>query len=221
MFPPFVRSMKHEDLSWHSEALSLDAQKTLTELSALPVLEPFYLAGGTALALQRGHRISLDLDFFSTSHVDEDVLIAVLKDESGIQVISKSPETLHLHIGATKVSFIGFHYPVLFPFVAYGASKIADVRDIAAMKLSAIASRGTKRDFIDLYILAEEHGLKELMRLFDQKFASAQYNPVHILKSLTYFADADKEPMPHMLRPLTWDTVKQFLTREAPRLRRP
>jgi hypothetical protein len=106
----------------------------------------------------------VDLDFFSSEHVNEDGLIAALKEERGIQVISKSPETLHLHFGTTKVSFLGFHYPLLFPFATYSGAKVADARDIAAMKLSAVASRGTKRDFIDLYILAQEHGLKELMR---------------------------------------------------------
>jgi hypothetical protein len=86
------------------------------------------------------------------------------------------------------------------------------------MKISAIASRGAKRDFVDLYVVAKGFGLPALLELFRQKFALAQYNMVHILKSLAYFADAEKDPMPHMLIPLTWDEVTQFFRREVPRL---
>ena len=70
------------------------------------------------------------------------------------------------------------------------------------MKVSAIASRGTKRDFVDLYLCAERYGLKEILRLFDQKYSQAHYSRIHILKSLTFFSDAEKDPMPHMLNPL-------------------
>ena len=210
--------MEAENVIWHPEVLPPDAHQTLTLLSAQPTLKSFYLAGGTALALRWGHRTSVDLDFFSSDVVNEEGLLSSLQQISGIKVISRSPETLHLHIGATKVSFIGYHYPVLFPMQQYHGVSVADPRDIAAMKLSAIASRGTKRDFVDLYVLSEKYGLDELLRIFQQKFAQTEYNPFHILKSLTYFADADKEPMPHLLRPIAWEQIKQFFIREAPRL---
>jgi hypothetical protein len=210
--------MPSEDILWHPEVLLADAQQTLATLSRHPVLQPFYLAG-TALALQCGHRTSADLDFFSNDTLDEDSLLAALKALSGITVVSKSPETLHLHIGSTKVSFLGYHYPALFPFFTYEGVRVADPRDIAAMKLSAVASRGTKRDFVDLYVLSQRYNLKELIRLFDQKFAQTAFNDLHLMKSMTYFADADKEPMPHMLDPITWENIKQFFATEVPRLR--
>ena len=207
------------DIAWHPEVLSADAQKSLESLSRQPALQPFYLAGGTGLALQQGHRTSVDLDFFCSGAFSEDTLLSTLQSAAGIRVISKAFETLHLHVGMTKVSFLGYHYPLLFPLSAYSGIKVADPRDIAAMKLTAIASRGTKRDFVDLYVLCQRYRLKELIGLFEQKFGQTEYNPVHLLKSLTYFRDADKEPMPHMLQPLTWEQVKQFFVREAPRLR--
>ena len=74
------------------------------------------------------------------------------------------------------------------------------------------------RDFVDLYVVTREYGLAELLRLFDQKYAKTGYNKVHTLKSLTFFADAEKDAMPHMLVPLDWDEVKRFFWHEVPRL---
>ncbi len=86
------------------------------------------------------------------------------------------------------------------------------------MKVSAIASRGTRRDFVDLYVCANRYGLKEVLRMFETKYAQVQYSKPHILKSLTFFADAEKDPMPHMLEQIGWDKVKQFFLHEAPQL---
>ena len=86
------------------------------------------------------------------------------------------------------------------------------------MKLSAIASRGTKRDFIDLYVLCAGFGLREILGWFAQKYAGTRYNRLHLLKSLTYFGDAEKDPMPNMLVPLAWEDVIRFFTKEAPPL---
>ncbi len=208
-----------DNIVWHSEVLPPDAQKTLAALAAQAVLEPFYLAGGTALALQRGHRRSVDLDFFGEDVYNEDHLLRSLENLAGIKVISKSTETLHLHVGSAKVSFLGYHYPMLFPLLIFDGTSVADPRDISAMKLSALASRGTKRDFVDAYVLSKQYGLKELIGFFHRKFSKTTFSNIHLLKSLTYFADADKEPMPDMLQPMTWQEVKDFFTREAPRLR--
>jgi hypothetical protein len=125
---------------------------------------------------------------------------------------------VHATIQATKVSFLGYAYPLLFPTNPFLEVAVADPRDIACMKVSAIAGRGTKRDFVDLYLCAKQYGLKEILQLFYQKYAQTHYSGIHILKSLTFFGDAEKDPMPHMLVTLDWDTVKQFFLRETPRL---
>jgi hypothetical protein len=143
-----------------------------------------------------------------------------LKDTSGISVVSKAPQTAHFTIGSTKVSFIGYPYPVLFPLQRYENIDIADPRDIAAMKLSAIASRSTKRDFVDLYLLAQRYGLDELLRCFERKFSQLAFSDTHLLKSLTYFADADKDEMPAMLQPIDWTAIKQFFVTRTPRLKK-
>ena len=96
--------------------------------------------------------------------------------------------------------------------------KIADPRDIACMKVSAIAGRGTRRDFVDLYWIARSHSLLQVFDWFSRKFASSHYSHVHLLKALVYFEDADREPMPDMLLPIDWTTVKTFFRSEVARL---
>ncbi|HWG22262.1 MAG TPA: nucleotidyl transferase AbiEii/AbiGii toxin family protein [Terracidiphilus sp.] len=204
--------------AWHREVIPASTESTLHALEETHLLEGFYLAGGTGLALQFGHRLSLDLDFFSPEHFEEDAFLQRLHGLHGFALASKAPYTLHAIVETTKVSFLGFAYPMLFPLRSFLSTPVADPRDIACMKVSAIAARGTKRDFIDIYLAAQRYGLDEILRMFEKKFAQSNYSTVHLLKSLTFFADAEKDPMPHMLVPLQWEGVKQFFVRESPRL---
>ena len=208
----------HEHGAWHREVISASTEATLNVLRDANLLDGCYLAGGTALALQLGHRLSLDLDFFSQEHFDEGRLIQDIQKLSGFALVAKAPYTLHATIKETKVSFLGYAYPALFPTSKFREVAVAAPQDIACMKVSAIASRGTKRDFVDLYVCAKQLGLAEILRLFDKKYAQSNFSRIHILKSLTFFSDAEKDPMPHMLVALGWDTVKQFFLMEVPRL---
>jgi len=185
-------------------------------LCAAKLVDRFYLVSGTGLALQIGHRRSQDLDFFADHLFDEEMLLQRLQRLDGFAPAEKAPHTLHATVGATKVSFFGYTYPQLFPAATFLDAAVADRRDIACMKVSAIASRGTKRDFVDLYVAAQRLGLAEILRLFDRKYAQAAYSGTHLLKSLTFFEDAERDPMPDMLIPLAGDEVKQFFVREAP-----
>jgi predicted nucleotidyltransferase component of viral defense system len=209
-----------EPRSWHPEVISPAVAKTVETLGAVPALRDFYLAGGTALALYLGHRRSVDLDFFCPQPFNEDALIASLRRVPDLVVISKSPQAVYLHVAGAKVSFIGYQYPQLFPLTDFQGLRVADVRDIACMKLSALASRGSRRDFVDLYVVARQYGIPELLELFQRKFAQANYNLLHVRKSLPYFAEAEKEPMPDMLVPLSWEDVKQLFLDEARKLQR-
>jgi hypothetical protein len=208
----------HEHGAWHRTVIPATTETTLHALRDAHLLDRFYLAGGTALALQFGHRLSLDLDFFSEDLFYEETLLQRVQMLDGFALVARAPHTLHATIGETKVSFLGYTYPMLFSTHAFMDVAVADPHDIACMKVSAIASRGTKRDFVDLYLCAERFGLREILVLFDRKFAQGNYSKIHILKSLTFFADAEKDPMPHMLVALDWDTVKRFFLREVPRL---
>jgi hypothetical protein len=200
---------------WHAEVLSPAAEETVKHLGALESIRSFYLAGGTGLALHLGHRRSVDLDLFSQQPFDEETLLANLLPLKNLSVIARARQTLHLHINNTKVSFLGYSYPVLFPFEFFRDFAVADILDIACMKLSALASRGTRRDFVDLYVIAQTHGLAPLLEQFERKFAQVNYNKVHILKALVFFADAEKEPMPDMLIPLSWEAVKSYFLHEV------
>ncbi len=207
-----------ESGAWHSNVISASTESALSALRNAKLLDGFYLAGGTALALHYGHRLSLDLDFFAREHFDEEGLLVRLRDLPGFALMGKAPYTLHTTVGNTKVSFLGYAYSMLYPTSPFLGVAVADPRDLACMKVSALAGRGTKRDFIDLYVASQRLGLAPILDLFATKFAQTNYSRLHLLKSLAFFADAEKDPMPHMLVDLDWDTVKQFFLREAPRL---
>ena len=213
--------MNEDKASWHAEVISSEVADTAKRLAEIKTLSSFYLAGGTGLALHLGHRRSVDLDFFSPEPFNEDALIAAVQGLPKVSVLSKSNQTVYLHISGTKVSFIEYDYPLLFPLNRFQGLAVADVRDITGMKISALASRGSRRDFVDLYVVAQRYDLPPLLELFERKFAKANYSMVHVRKALTYLADADKEAMPDMLVPLSWNQVKEYFVREVTKLRIP
>jgi len=133
-------------------------------------------------------------------------------------LVAKAPHTLHAVTQGTKVSFLGYPYPDLLPHAQFKGIPVADPRDVACMKVSAIASRGTKRDFIDLYVASQHFGLVEILDWFGRKYVATRYSRLHILKSLTFFGDAEKDPLPHMLMPLAWEHVTRFFREEVPGL---
>lgn len=210
--------MQDNEPVWHREVLSPEAERALAKLRTLGVLDKCYLAGGTGLALHLGHRRSHDLDFFSPGPVGPEALIRKMQTQAGFAVAALAPDTLHATLERTKVSFLAYPYPALFPFSAFLGVNVADPRDIACMKLVAIASRGVRRDFIDLYVVARQYGLVQLLESFRQKYAAVNYSLMHLLKSLQYFEIADQEPTPDLLAPLDWEEVKRYCQNEVMRL---
>jgi len=201
---------------WHTETITAGTERTLRALRDRFLIGDAYLAGGTGLALHFGHRRSVDLDFFIANLFEEDGFLVQVQAMPDFSLVAKAPHTLHAMTEGTKVSFLGYPYPTLFPLARFLDVQVADARDIACiMKMSTIASRGTKRDFIDLYVASERYGLAKIVEWFDRKYARIRYNRLHILKSLTFFQDAVKDPMPHMLTPVDWDDVVGFFRREA------
>ncbi len=210
--------MQGEEHLWHPEVITSAVESVIHDLHKKAVLERFYLAGGTGLALHLGHRRSRDLGLFSRMGLDQGVLIQKAQELSGFSLLAQSEGTLHAEIRGAKVSFLSYAYPVLFPFRVFLDLDVADPRDIACMKISAIASRGTKRDFIDLYKVSEHYELAQLLEWFKKKYTQANYSTVHVLKSLTYFEEAEQDPMPDMLVNLTWQQVMQFFLNGVPPL---
>ena len=118
-----------------------------------------------------------------------------------------------------RVSFLSAQAPLLFPGTAYRGIVIADPRDIAVMKVIAIGGRGSRRDFVDLYFYLRGGGsLESVFEMIRRRFAGIDYNEYHLLRSLTFFDDAETEPMPRMLRRVAWPEIKRAVVAEVRRL---
>lgn len=196
------------------KTLSKNAKESLALLGKNTFLKKAYLAGGTALALQLGHRASEDFDFFVREKFDARNLAKQLsKQFPNFKLEKMARGTVAGYIGKIKFTIFFYDYPLLFKTQKFLGIDIADMRDVAAMKIASISDRGAKRDFIDLYFLLKNKvvNLADCLNLYDRKFRKLQQNKIHILKSLTYFADAEEEKMPRMSQPVSWEEVKRFL----------
>jgi predicted nucleotidyltransferase component of viral defense system len=187
-------------------------------------ISDFYLAGGTALALQIGHRVSIDLDWFSTSRrllVPEREAIRRALDASGQFVVASEQDgMLFTRLYDADVSFIHQHHPLLEPTIMYQGVQLASPTDIGLMKLAAINSRGTRRDFVDLYSLREIVTLDRLLELALVKYADRpSFLPI-AARALAYFEDAEPQPMPRLLTPVRWADVRAYCEAAARRLTR-
>jgi hypothetical protein len=192
----------------YSEAINKKTQRVFRKISQAGFISDFYLAGGTALAIHFGHRESIDLDFFSQKEFSLTKIKNELSMLGSFTLISEEEGTLHGLLDEVKISFFYYPYPTLFPFIEFEKVPLADERDIASMKIDAISSRGSKKDFIDLYFLLKKYSLNEILEFFEKKYDQIQFNRLHILKSLIFFEDADKEPEPIMLKNISWDKIK-------------
>lgn len=195
------------------------AQDTLAVLGRSGLVDKAYLAGGTALALHLGHRESIDFDFFSAELFDP---IKLSQKLSGIGTFTETFAkgiSLIGEFNGVKMSYFQYDYPLLEPTVKYQDVYLVHAKDIAAMKLVAICDRSTKKDFIDIFSLVH-HGisLEDMFALYDKKYQKFESNMFTIIKSLTYFEDAEDDDMPRMFVKTTWDEVKLFLTAESMRL---
>jgi len=201
------------------EIISTKTKDNLEILTREGILKSFYLAGGTGVALQLKHRVSIDLDFFTKKDIDTKTLIQKIKTWGEISIERETENTLIATFNGTRVSFLKYDYPLLFDLKQIKEIKVADLRDIGCMKIDAISSRGMKRDFIDLFFICKEViSLKNLLSLFKRKYKSVNYNLMHILKSLTYFEDAENNPMPKMIVPVSWQEIKNFFKKEIKKI---
>lgn len=205
---------KDRRLSWHPEALRALQKKVLRDLGRFMRQRRFYMGGGTAIAIQLGHRRSLDFDWFTGEKMDDPMQLAASFRDEGIQFVTGQIKrgTLHGTISGIRVSFFEYRYSLLEPEIIwkdYGCP-VASLDDLACMKLSAIAQRGSKKDFLDIYALAREHrSLQEMLRLYQKKYNVEDIAPV--LYGLAYFDDADQERTPTLLWRVDWKTVKRSL----------
>ncbi len=194
----------------HREAVLPSTLELLEKIMDKPALSEFYLVGGTSLALQIGHRHSTDLDLFGQRPFEVSELLSELSDFSPLSIMNQRKNILILNIQGVKVDFVNYQYlPVVSPILIEGIRLLA-LPDIGAMKLAAIAGRGRKRDFFDLYFLLQKYSLSELMRFYLKKYPDG--SEFMVVRSLTYFEDADQDEEIKLLDKITdWEMVKRFV----------
>ena len=181
----------------------------LKSLQALEALRGARLVGGTALALQIGHRKSVDLDFFGKILLSSEELRDLLSESHELKVVQEGRNINIYKLDQVKVDFVNYRYEWITGPVVEDGIVLADTRDIAAMKVNAIIGRGTKKDFIDLYFLLRIYPLSQIIDFYFQKYPDG--NPFIALKSLSYFGDAESDPMPPMLIDVSWDEMKRTI----------
>jgi len=191
-------------------------------LEILPLLKffksDFYLAGGTGLALQLGHRDSIDFDYFSSKDINTQKLFSTIKEVfKGHKILKVQEEknTLTVFIDNNiKLSFFTYKYKLLVKLINEPNFKIASILDIACMKLAAVVSRATSKDYIDLYFILKEESLKDVLEKLNKKLPELDVNLV--LKSLVYFKDINKEPIKFKNnKNIDWQSIKDFFQKEV------
>ncbi|HHU86837.1 MAG: nucleotidyl transferase AbiEii/AbiGii toxin family protein [Pelotomaculaceae bacterium] len=198
-------------------ALPQGRLEVLERLVQLKGLQNFYLAGGTAVALHLGHRISEDFDFFTPQDFDALLLRNELYKTGEFIVTGIENHTLHGIFNGVKVSFLYYAPLLVSPPINYHGCLIADLPDLAPIKLDTVGSRGSKKDFIDLFFISKSIPLKDIFELYEKKYAQWQINIKHLILSLTYFEDAEKarDKIIMLKKSATWDEIKKFFELQA------
>lgn len=199
--------------------LSIFDKKRTEFLKKLGFLEKFgfYLAGGTALALQIRHRTSLDFDFYTEKKFDARKLREEFDGRfKKVQEIYIAEDTLGLAVNGINISFFRYPYPLIRPPESVESVYIASKEDISAMKIIAISQRGKRRDFIDIYFLIKIFGLKKILEFTQEKYS--MFNIYVGLQGLVYFKDADEDLEKdrfRLLKDIDWEELKEYIIKEV------
>ena len=191
-----------------TKTVTRETLELLENLMQLPEIEQFVLVGGTNLALRFGHRLSIDLDLFTDLKFQSEELYYKLSQKfSTIELASQSETMLFMYINDIKVDVVLLPYPLIRPVDNFNGIRLASVPDIIAMKLSAVARRGVKKDFWDLAELLDVHPMNEMIDFYKEKYAT--HDIFHLLRALVYFDDAELQKDPDPLKKMTWKQVKK------------
>ena len=197
----------------HYSTIHPKTLQLLKDLQEIEFLNEYFLVGGTSLALQIGHRISIDLDLFAYSDMEVSPVLDYINHLGKVRVVNQTPKILNLFIDDIKVDFVSYRYKFIDSPINIDNLKLATIQDIAAMKLSAIAGRGSRKDFIDLYFILEQFTLPQIFDFYNSKFPDG--TDFLVFKCLTYFDDAEIEPMPKMLKQINWNEIKNRIVKEV------
>jgi hypothetical protein len=201
----------------HTEVLDSRTEDVLAKLGSAHELASFYLAGGTGLALQLGHRRSNDLDLFSERPWRWETTQPGLASAGRVGIDRQEAGTFVGKVDGVRVSLFHYPYVLLEPTLETRFQvPVAGLLDIACMKVVAVVQRGGKKDFIDLYHLSRAgFTVEEVLAALSRKVPGSTYSRVAVAKGLAYFDDADEEPEPEMLVPSDWTKIKRFWVDEA------
>jgi len=191
------------------ETVATSTLELLESLMAIPELSDFALVGGTNLALRFGHRISVDIDLFSNKPFDSnDIVPVLLNNYPSLLITSQKKSSLQCWISDIKVDIVLHEYPYLQPVDIISGLRLASTSDIVAMKLNAVSQRGARKDFWDIAELLDQYSLEDMLQFFSSKYK--MYEVFHIVRSLSYFDDADNMPAASVipLKNISWTDVK-------------
>ena len=205
------------------ESIHQNLRSILSYLGQQSYIKRFYLAGGTALALQLGHRKSVDLDFFSEN--DEvgkttrtQIIKSFLKDPFQGQVIEDVDGNLLLSVNQTEVGFFGYGYPLIEPLHEMNTIPMAGIIDIGLMKLDALTSRGSRKDFYDLFWIAREVPIGDLLEFGNRKYPFMRDFPLIVIEHMVNFENADRDVQPVLFKHTPWEEVREFFINQVKEL---
>lgn len=196
----------------HRECFTKKGWEVLASLKPILLKHEALLADGTALSLQIGHRISLDLDFFTIKAFNLESVISAVRDAGQrFHLLAEGEGYIVIDIEGVQFSLFHYDYPFLDKPTQYQGINIASVLDIAAMKIIAISQLGTKRDFVDMHFILQNIPFHKVAEHTVRRFGKERINPVLIGKALAYFADADSDPEPEYTKmKVKWERIKTF-----------
>ena len=198
------------------EAIGSRTLELLKELQFASVLKDFHLAGGTSLAMQIGHRLSIDLDLFTQNDFDSNLLLEYLEESFEFKLNFSSKNTLKGSIGNVNIDLITHKYPLVKNLRIEDGVRLFSVEDIAAMKINAIAGNGTRsKDFVDIYFILKQFSVTDILGFYATKYCSR--NQLHAIKSLNYFDDISLNDWPNMIleKKLTLSKVKKTISAQV------
>ncbi len=182
----------------------------LKRICSLPAFKNFALGGGTNLALRLGHRLSVDLDFFTSTPYQNNIIFQVIATEfPHAELLFEQNQTMMFTINKIKVDFILYPFQWLLPFETMDGARLIALPDIIPMKLQALSNRFSKKDFWDVAFLLNIFPLPEMLEIFKSKFP--QIDTGYIIHSLTNFEDAEREQQPVIILAKTWEEIKNEL----------
>lgn len=203
----------------HPEALTKEAARLFPKLKQF---EGFYLAGGTALALQIGHRISVDFDLFCSEDIERDFLQKVKRvfSESAISPLVNNPDELSVLIDEIKITFLKYPFPILNNFIDWDGLKILDIPELSATKAYTIGRRGSFKDYIDLFFVLLENyaNLNQVIELADKKYGN-EFNSRLFLEQLVYLDDIEEINILFLKKSVNKKQIGEFFVQEVKKIK--